>query len=132
MKQKLIAILGAIIVLLGGYQVLGSVQDAGGGYYATTTIDWNIGAGGAVPGYSKLLKNGPGLLGSVIIVTDTAGALEFYDATSTSHGHHATTTLMKVPSALAEGTYTIDANFFRGLLVVYTTSNVASSTITWK
>lgn len=134
MKQKLITILLAIVALLGGGYVatnapLGSVESESGGYYATTTASFPATAVGG----NKLLKNGPGILGSVVIVNETAGVLNFYDATTTgSHTNHPTTTITTIPASLAEGTYTFDVTFSRGLIVEFPSTNMASSTITWK
>lgn len=96
--------------------------------YATTTDQFAA----ATVGSSKVLKTGPGVLEHVVITNETAGSFNLYDATSTKHGDHATTTLAKISASLAEGTYDFQVAFSRGLLVEFQSTNVASSTITWK
>ena len=110
-----------------GSKSLGGVAQ-GQSYMSTTTHDF----GTVSAGSSKLLKNGDGEFGSVIITNSTAGSFNLYDATSTNHGDHATTTLAKVGASLAAGTYIFDVVFSRGLLVEFQSSNIASSTITWR
>jgi len=101
---------------------------SGQSYMATTTHDF----GTVSVGSRKLLKGGAGEFGSVIITNSTAGSFNLYDATSTNHGDHATTTLAKIGASLAAGTYVFDVSFSRGLLVEFQSTNVASGTITWR
>lgn len=120
-----------VLVLLLADKPAQAPNVLGGGNYAynsTTTMDWNIGTS-ATAGGSKLLKTGSGVLRTVVINNETAGLINFYDATSTNHGDHATTTLFKVPASLAEGDYELNVAFSRGLLAEYQSSNVASSTV---
>lgn len=102
-------------------------------YLATSTIDasWTTAAAGL--GGFKVIKNGPGVVGSVIITNETTGSFTLYDATTTAaHSDHATTTLIKVYPSMAEGTYILDVAFSRGLIAEFQSTSVASSTITYK
>lgn len=98
--------------------------------YATTTDEF----GAVVVGGSKLLKTGPGVLEHIVITNETAGSFNVYDATSTNtnHRNHATTTIAKISASLAEGSYDFQVAFARGLLIEFQSTNIASSTITWK
>ena len=118
-----------LIVTLGSNKTpsFGSVNQ-GNSYMATTTYNF----GSQSIGSYKVLKNGNGELGSVIITNSTAGSFNLYDATSTNHGGHATTSLASISASLAAGTYTFDVAFSRGLLVEFQSTNVASGTITYR
>ena len=69
---------------------------------------------------STLIQTGVTTLGSVVITEDFAGALTFWDATSTAAvtvGTYATK-IAVLQSALTEGTYTFDVSAIRGLVMV--------------
>lgn len=109
-------------------QALGSITQ-GNEYFSTTTRS-------AVSGVEltnlKVLKIGPGSLGSVVITGAGTGIINLYDATSTvTNAEWATTSLAVFPASAAAGTYTFDAVFSKGLLFEEVGS-VASSTITWR
>lgn len=107
----------------------GSVSEAS--YSTTTSSSWNTAA--ATTGGFKLLKTGSGMLDSVIITNESAGSFTLYDATTTVNGAvYGTTTLAKVYASMAEDSYHYGTWFNYGLIVEFQSSNVASSTITWK
>lgn len=139
MKNSLIVLVSVIVILAGVLyiislrgQSLRSVESNAGAYNSTTTSSsWDTTA--ATTGGFKLLKLGYGTLGSVIIMNETIGSFTLYDATTTVNGGvYGTTTLAKVYASQAEGTYTYDTIFRRGLIVEFQSSNVASSTITYR
>ena len=133
MKKTIIAILSAVIVLLGGYTALnfGSVT-TGQEYQATTTAYYGMIT-------SQQIKKGFGSLGSVTITT--AGNLKFalYDATSTVVAHrpsyNKTTSsilLAEIPASLAVGTYTFDVEFIDGLYFDVVSGTSGTSTISYR
>lgn len=152
MKNILSVVSTVVLVLVGVFYIvprevikegvkenLGNVESASGGYNATTTgSTWeNV----CLPANarSRVLKNGPGVLGSVNIWNETIGQLILVDATTTNinlrTGNYPTTTVMNItiPASLAEGSYPFNTTFNYGLIAVCTgSSNVASSTITWQ
>ena len=129
-KQAVIGILVAIIAALGGgYYVsnpVGSIQD-GQAYNATTT--YNLG-GAPTFGVAQVLKTSGGTFGSVVITGAVAGAMKFYDATSTTDV--ASTTIATFPASAAAGTYTLDSAFNRGLIMGTVTGLTPTTTITWR
>ena len=104
---------------------LGSITE-GQEYNATSTSS----NGAGLPARS-VIKTSPGALGSVVITGATTGIINFFDATSTNHANHATTTIASIPASAAAGTYTFDVAFSRGLLVEVT-GVAPTSTITWR
>lgn len=107
---------------------IGSVVQ-GNEYHSTTTRSINV---GAVVQNLSVLQLGPGSLGSVIITGAAAGTITLYDATSTvNNASYASTTIVTFPNSTAAGTYTIDALFYKGLLLEYT-GTLGTSTITWR
>ena len=128
------AVLAGILVALILYpgspiQNLGSVG-LGGEYFSTTT------GGNMFNTPSRLLINGPGALGSVVITGANTGIVHFYDATTTNYalrtGQRATTSIYigSLPTNLAAGTYTFDVNVVNGLYMDWT-GNLPTSTVTW-
>lgn len=104
----------------------------GNDYQATTTdATWTT----AIP---KVLDASNGSLGSVVITTVGTGSLTLYDATTTNinlrTGNTATSTITLANFAITTslGTYTFDRSFFNGLIVVWTGTNNASTTITYR
>lgn len=139
MKTIIASVFVLFLIFLGSYLgkevnapdvSLGSIIDGQAYNSTTTSSSWNTPA--LSVGGTKLLKTGSGTFGSVIITNETAGSFNVYDATSTNHGDHATTTLAQIYASVAENTYTFDSVFTRGLLIEFQSSNVASSTITWR
>ena len=105
-----------------------SVQ--GNDYTATTTFALSATA-------ERLLKTGPGSLGSVVITGKNTGLMTFYNATTSNvnnrTGQKATTTILiaDFPTNAPEGTYTFDSIVTDGLLLV-ASGNTATSTITYR
>lgn len=153
--KKLLTILGTTIgvfciLFLSFYinnqrneKALGSVPAIADGYYSTTTDSTFC----SIPGNSKLLKGGSGLLGSIIVNSGSltsSGGFKLYDATSTattsiagaaSAPPYATSTLAAVASSTPGGTYVYDVSFSRGLIMDMANGSACpatSTTITWK
>lgn len=107
--------------------VEGSVS-FGNSYHSTTTRAFN----GTAMANGQLVQTGPGDLGSVVITGAGTGVINIYDATSTGpHSDYATSTIATFPASTAAGTYTFDAQYYRGLLIEIVGS-VATSTITYR
>lgn len=125
LKEKIIAVLAAIIIALGGGYTatnLGSVQD-GHAYNSTTTP--------TISGALLMVKEGQGTLGSVVIGVTSATTFELRDATSTTDV--ASTTLLQVAASPAIGsTMTLDTAFTRGLSIVFPASFTGRYTITYR
>ena len=131
MKQKLIAILVALIALLGGYQgsqILGdSSADAN---YATTTST------GRFP-TTALLRSGSGVFTGVTITGAAAGVMEFYNATTSDVTKRAsslsssTILIASFPASAAAGNYLFNTPFSTGLFVAIT-GTMPTSTILHK
>lgn len=130
-----IVILVALVIIIGlvtdeksPNSKTGSIMD-GQAYNSTTTDTF----GAEIVGAFKVLKVGYGNLGSVVITTSTAGSFNLYDASTTVNGAvYGTTTLAKIGASAAAGTYTFDTTFTKGLVVEFQSTNLASSTITWR
>lgn len=112
---SVIALVGALCGLIG-YQLatppasFGSVSQTNG--YAYTQLT------GAVATTSQIMS-GRGMLGSVIITEDQAGAVVLWDATSTAAvGNGLATRVVDFQNAETEGTYTFDTNLTYGLVFV--------------
>jgi hypothetical protein len=102
---------------------VGSVS-FGGEYHSTST------SAGIMNRY--LIQSGQGTLGSVIVTkVGSVGTLTIYDATSSSSGNIATTTIASIPTNIAVGTYTFDVSFQNGLLIEGL-ATMGSSTITFR
>lgn len=87
----------------------------------------------ATVGSFRLLACGTGMLGSIIVENETAGSFNLYDATTTRNGAiYGTTTAAKVYSSQAEGTYDYNRFFSTGLIMEHQSTNIGSSTITFK
>jgi len=105
-------------------------------YFATSTA-----AGSGYGGFSlseKLFKTGSGSLGSVIITGANTGVLNFYNATTSNvdkrTGNVASSTILlaSIPVSTVAGTYTFDALYNVGLLMVLESGLIPTSTITWR
>ena len=101
-------------------------------YNATTTKDSTAFA-------PQVLKASAGTLGSVITTITGTGTLTLYDATTTNVNLRTNNTATSALPILAYfgvsptvGTYTFDEIFNRGLIAVWGTGTVSSSTITWR
>ena len=141
-SSTLVAAVGCVVLFVGlfiGYALkqsppIGSV-DTGQEYEATSTAPTAL--FGQVTG-QKVIKTGAGAVGSVVITGLTTGAFSLYDATTSSillrTGQAGTSTIhiaTFAPSTPA-GTYTLDASFTNGLLLVPESGSLATSTITWR
>lgn len=116
MQNKIIAILSAIIVLLGGYSAtqIGSVVT--GSEYNSATVRSTNASGTA----TMAIKSGQGTVGSVIVtVPASAGDIVLYNATSTTGYSSSTGRVLTKFTAASDvaGTYTFDASFTDGLYV---------------
>ena len=106
----------------------GSVSDTNE-YNATTTHALSV--------TERTLRTGRGSLAQVTITGDNTGLITIYNATTSDvtrrTGQKATSTIIiaDFPTATPEGTYTFDALYTDGLLVV-TSGAPATSTITWR
>lgn len=104
--------------------------DQGQEYYSTTTY-------AADPFPERRLKIGYGSLGSVVITGAGTGLTSIYDATTTNAAMRAPTKatssilIAQFPVSAPAGTYTFDASFSDGLLIV-SSGLEATSTITWR
>ncbi len=86
----------------------------------------------------KVLKSQGGALGTVSVTTVGTGSLTFYDATTTNvnlrTNNTATSTIVlanfQITTSL--GSYTFDRTFNDGLIVVWTGTNNASTSIMWR
>jgi hypothetical protein len=113
LKGKIIAVLSAIIVILGGYSAtnLGSVVQ--NSQYDYTQLS------GSVASTTANVNVGKTTLGSIIVTEDQAVAVDVYDATSTAaitDGTYATKVAV-MEAAQAEGTYTFDTGLTYGLVL---------------
>jgi len=78
-----------------------------------------------------------GVFGSVVITTPGA-AIEVYDTTTTNKNLRApeltTNTIRRAsfPAELAAGTYTFDSIYKHGLIVVFGSSDIPTSTVTFR
>lgn len=127
-------LIAAAILLLGFGSLFrtepafGSVQETQE-YQATTTY--------ALSTAHRVLKPAPGALAQVTITGDNTGLITIYNATTSNASlraaSKATSTIIiaDFPASTPEGTYTFDAAFSDGLLVV-TSGAPATSTITWR
>lgn len=136
------AIIAALLVIatifalsLSDRAVLGSVRV--GDQYQSTSTPALADATNLCPARVGMASSTTGVLGSVVITASGTGLLAIYDATTTDNTKRvsaATSSLILVdfPNASPTvGTYTLDVEFKRGLLVDYTT-NTSSTTITYR
>lgn len=86
----------------------GSVQQ--GGEYTASSTRTDIKSG-----FYTLISANMGTLGSVIIASSSGATIELWNATSTTDV--ASTSIVKFKASVAEGTYTFDLNFDRGLIL---------------
>lgn len=123
MRNKIIAVLLAIVAALGGGAVLGG-STAGNEYTATSTA-------ASFAGTHRQLKVGAGSLGVVTISSTSAHALTLWNATSTTDS--ASTTIATFKASVAEGTYQFDtASFSRGLVVSAEAGYQGSAVVGWR
>jgi hypothetical protein len=141
MNNKLFVVVVALLLLVVSVFVfgkkptqLGSVT-VGNEYYSTTTAA----TGPYVKTSTWSIKGGFGTLGQVVVLVagSAGGDIALYDATTTNvnlrTGQLATSSILiaSIPSNLAAGTYTFDANFRWGLTAV-TTGTIGTTTILFR
>lgn len=113
----------------------GSVQ-FGNDYLATSTSS-NGAYGGTVTG-SRLLRNGVGTLGSVVITGANTGIINLYNATTSDitqrAANRATSTILiaSFPASATAGTYTFDVQFTDGLFYDVIGGVAPTSTVTYR
>jgi hypothetical protein len=110
-------------------QVEGSVS-FGNEYKATTTNASTVEA-------TRVLKNGPATLGSVVITGANTGMMVFYNATTTNpnfrNSNYSTSSIIiaEIPASAAAGTYTFDVDAPIGL-VMSMSGTEPTTTITYR
>ena len=98
-------------------------------YHATTTLGSAL-----VP----VIKTGVGTLGSVIQTITGTAPLTIYDATTTNANLRTITATTSLPvlayfgASPTVGTYTFDEVFYNGLIAVWGTGTISTTTITWR
>lgn len=128
MKNKLTITIGILIVALFSFVALKTSTPAiasvsqGSEYNATTTQGMNG---------NVLLATGFGTFGSVVITGANTGSFSVYDSASTTINSASSTLLAQIPGSLAAGTYTFDARYVKGLVIV-PVGTQATSTITYR
>ncbi len=132
--QGLLAGLVVILAAIVGYSMVPSVQPhnafgsvAVSNEYQRVNLATSAAYGAtSTPqrsGITGNLKTGVGALGSVVITGAAAGAMNFYDATTSDvtrrTGNTPTSTILlaSLPLSVAAGTYTFDVEFRTGLIV---------------
>lgn len=130
-----IALILAIVAVIGvvsqrSQKIYGNTDSQGGGNYSTSTKD-QLGNNIAL---RQVLKNGPGILGSVLITGTSTGSFILYDSTTTDatkRTNPATTTIFSIGSTTPPMPWPLNSNFNYGLLLDYVGS-LSTTTITWK
>jgi len=127
-----LGIIGIIIVCVIGYfisnksdntRIVGSL-DTENGYYSTTT-------GSFATASSTIIRNGSGVLGTVVIGVTSATTFDIMDANSPSDS--ASTTLLSVSASPAIGSsMVLDINFKRGLYFNFPASFAGRYSVTYK
>lgn len=129
----------ALVYINGQYNAVPAVQPqnfsgvtVGNEYQATGTAPF----GQAI--VDRLVDEGRGTLGSVVVTKAGDAAFDLIDATSTRAlsdlGQFATNTqiLASIPASLAAGTYTFDVNYKYGLLLEVSAGDTGTSTIMYR
>lgn len=134
-------ILGIALLVFVGFQslpVLGSVADDGVYNYTRIT---NSNASTS----PQIIKQGQGVLGSIVVSSTTIGTLYVYDGTvmdvklltgastaQTFSTTTATTTIAYFGPSPTSGTYTFDVAFTDNLVIMPSTDFYGSYTLTWR
>lgn len=122
-----ITVFGLLAILLPNLKIdlssiaFGSIE-TGQEYIATTTATMGTGF--------SVLKSSTGSLGSVIVASSSAATFTVWNATSTTDV--ASTSPVRFVASPANGTYTFDAVFDRGIIVENPTGANGSYTVTWR
>jgi len=142
MTKKTLTISGLVLLVIGTLfgttavaPMVGSVQRSNE-YFSTTTAAFinPLITGTVLTGNVEPVS---GALGSIIHTAAGTGVISIYDATTTNSafrtGRVASSTILlaSIPSAAAAGTYTFDAVYKTGLLVVIS-GTAGTTTITWR
>lgn len=104
-------------------------------YMATSTAA-NTVYGGFTTG--RVIRTGQGTLGSFVITGANTGIVNFYNATTSNvnlrTGQKASSTILiaSFPASAAANTYTIDALYTDGLLMVLEAGIMPTSTVTYR
>lgn len=124
MKKIIIALLSAIIVALGGYQV-GNLGGSGvGEYFATSTTAMTAG------NHVTIVSNQGAKLGTIVVASSTSGTLRVRNATSTTDS--ASTTVALFGASPTSGTYDFNIYLDRGLIVELSSGFVGAYTINFR
>jgi len=104
------------VIILVGIIFLNQPQPIGG---VTVGNDYRYSQFSGAIATTTVISVGKRTLGSVIITEDSATAVTFWDATSSSavDGGTYATKIAVMQAALTEGTYTFDAQLNRGLVM---------------
>ncbi len=126
----LVALIGGILIKSNKIDLPSFGSVARGGEYQRTTAT-------STSYIEPVIKNTTGVLGSYTVTLLGTASLTLYDATTTDATKRvkATSTLPVLayfPPSLAAGTYTFDTPFFDGLVAVWGSGLIASSSITWR
>jgi hypothetical protein len=116
-----LAVVAASVLVVRQDVALGSVV-VGNEYNATNTATMAAGP--------RLLRTGPSVLGSVVVSSSSATTFKVWNATSTLD--IASTTPVQFVASPANGTYTFDASFERGIVVELPAGYNGSYTVTWR
>lgn len=103
-------------------------------YNATTTAASTV-LGSTITG-QRVIKEGKGTLGSVVITGANTGIVNIYDATTSVASQRAkassTIHIASIPASTAAGTYTFDVVFNDGLLITLLGGNMPTTTVTFR
>lgn len=144
MKNFSIIFLSVVVVLLiiGNFQYETRQVFSGvsvGSQYQSTTTPTVADQVNLCPARAGMASSTTGILGSVNVVKSGAGELTIYDATTTNaslRNNVATSSLILVDfgTSPTAGSYQLDIEFERGLLIDYTTTGtgVSSTTISYR
>lgn len=127
----LIALFAILSIWLSPSVVSGSVSVSSEYYSTTTTATGNP--------TIRLIKSGPGTLGSVVITGAQVGTIDIYNATTTDVNQRtnqaptSTILLAQFPASAPAGTYTFDVVATNGIMLVTSAApTVPTSTITYR
>lgn len=101
-------------------QFLGNAADANIATSTTSTL----------AGVHQVLKTEGGFVDFVTVASSSASTFELWNATSTTDS--ASTSVMKLKAAVAEGTYDVRADFPRGIIINPATGFNGQYTTTWR
>lgn len=125
-------------VVIPGQEVsLGSVIQ-GSEYHATTTAPNTSQEINLATTTGNVYAFTGGTLGSVIITKAGTASFDIYDVTTTIQGKRAasmtsnTTKLASFPASATVGTYTFDEVFYQGLMIVYSSADIPTTTVTFR